>query len=150
MTGSGRYLDDITFPGLLHMGVVRSPHAHARITKISTDGALALSGVVAALGAKDLPEVGRSIPLYKAQHQEFRAFDQPVLSTGVVRYVGEPVLVVVADDPARLADALDAVVVDYDPLPPAASIEAALAAARRCTRIRPTTSLSFPVPRSAT
>lgn len=130
VTGSGRYLDDITFPGLLHMGVVRSPHAHARITKISTDGALALPGVVAALGAKDLPEVGRSIPLYKAQHQEFRAFDQPVLSTGVVRYVGEPVLVVVADDPARLADALDAVVVEYDPLPPAASIEAALAAAQ--------------------
>ena len=125
LTGSGKYLDDLTRPGMLYLGVVRSPHAHARITGISTTAAASLPGVVAVAGAKDLPEVNRPIPPYKPK-RKFRAFDQQVLAKAMVRYVGEPVAVVVAEDPRRLAEALEAVVVDYEPQPAVSSIDAAI------------------------
>jgi CO/xanthine dehydrogenase Mo-binding subunit len=64
LTGSGKYLDDFTWPGMLYLGVVRSPHAHARIAAISTAEAASLPGVVAVASAKDLPEVSRPIPPY--------------------------------------------------------------------------------------
>jgi carbon-monoxide dehydrogenase large subunit len=130
LTGRGRYLDDLTRPGLLHLGVVRSPHAHARITRIATADARALPGVVAIVTAGDLPEIQPCIPPYRLP-RKFRAFDQPVLARDVVRYVGEPVAVVVAEDPRRLADALAVVRVDYEPLPAVASVEAALENATR-------------------
>jgi carbon-monoxide dehydrogenase large subunit len=126
LTGRGRYLDDLTRPGLLHLGVVRSPHGHARINKIATAEAAALPGVVAVATATDLPEMKAVIPPYRLT-RKFRAFDQPVLAREIVRYVGEPVAIVVADDPRCLADALAAVRVDYDPLPALGSVEAALA-----------------------
>ena len=126
LTGSGRYLDDLARPGMLYLGVVRSPHAHARIAAISTAEAASLPGVVAVASAKDLPEVSHPIPPYKSERR-FRAFDQPVLAKTVVRYVGEPVAVVVAADPGRLAEALEAVAVDYEPLAAASSIDAAIA-----------------------
>ena len=110
LTGRGRFIDDIERPGMLYMGVVRSPHAHARVVKVA--------------GALDLPEVARPIPPYKAK-RKFRAYDQPVLAR-VARYVGEAVAVVVADDPRELAAAVEAVEVEYEPLPAVASTEAAL------------------------
>ena len=61
LTGRARFVDDIARPGMLHMGVVRSPHAHARITKIN------MNGVAGAFAAADLPEVARAIPPYKAK-----------------------------------------------------------------------------------
>ena len=72
LTGRGRFIDDIVRPGMLYMGVVRSPHAHARVVQIT--------------GALDLPEVARHIPPYRAK-RKFRAFDQPVLAR-TPRYVG--------------------------------------------------------------
>jgi carbon-monoxide dehydrogenase large subunit len=110
LTGRGRFIDDIQRPGMLYMGVVRSPHAHARVKSVQ--------------GALEVPEVSRPIPPYKAK-RKFRAYDQPVLAR-VARYVGEAVAVVVVEHLSDLAAAVDAVEVDYEPLPAVSSTEAAL------------------------
>ena len=127
LTGSAKFLDDLILPGMLHLGVVRSPHAHARILGIATSGATALPQVVGIFGAKDLPELDRPIPPYKAK-RKFRAFDQYVLARSIVRYVGEPVAAVVAEDLHALPAALDAVMVDYDAQPAVGSTDAAIQA----------------------
>jgi carbon-monoxide dehydrogenase large subunit len=124
--GRGRYLDDLRRPGALHLGVVRSPHPHARVDRIATGEARALPGVVGVFTAADLPEVAPGIPTPFGGSPSTRPYVQPILVRDVVRYVGEPVAVVVAEDPYRLADALDAVVVDYDPLPPVLTLDTAL------------------------
>jgi carbon-monoxide dehydrogenase large subunit len=127
LTGQGRFLDDVTRPGALRLGVVRSPHAHARVLKIAVSDALALPGVVAVWGAADLPELARPLP----SPQKGRPYELPVLARDVARYVGEPVAVVVADDAYRLADALEAVAVEYEPLPAVTSVEEAVQSAVR-------------------
>jgi carbon-monoxide dehydrogenase large subunit len=130
LAGRGRYLDDITLPDLLHLGVVRSTHAHARLGKVVVDQALALPGVVAAFTAADLPELDEPIPAY-GQLKYFRDYVQPVLARDKVRYVGEPIAALVADTAYRLADALTYVSVVYEDLPVIASTEAALGNAAR-------------------
>ena len=99
LTGAGRFLDDIVRQGVLHLGVVRSLHAHARIAKIRAAGALTQPGIVAAWAADDLPEVRRPIPGAYGAGPKGRPWAQPVLARDVVRYVGEPVAIVVAEDP---------------------------------------------------
>ncbi len=130
LVGDGRFLDDLTRDGLLHLGVVRSREAHARILKIHTGGATTLPGVVAVWTAADLPEIARPMPA----PAKGRPFAMPVLAHDVVRYAGEPVALVVADDAYRLADALDVVTVDAEPL--AALVDAA-AALESSTRLHP-------------
>ena len=125
LKGRGRYLDDLRRPGTAHLGVVRSLHAHARIRGIAHVQARAMPGV-AVFTAADLPEVARGIPVPFGSTPDTRPYLQSVLASEVVRYVGEPVAVVVADDPYRLGDAMDGVVVDYDPLPPVMTLEAAI------------------------
>ncbi len=125
VTGAGRYLDDLTLPGMVHLGVVRSTHAHARLRAIDLGPARAMRGVVAAFTAHDLPEISTPIPAY-GQLKNFRDYEQPVLARDKVRYVGEPIAAVIAEDAYALADALAGVRVDYDDLPVAASAEAAL------------------------
>ncbi len=111
---------------MIHLGVVRSVHAHARVLGIDLTRALRLHGVVAAWSAADLPEVGGGIPAaYGGQHKG-RPFTQPVLARDRVRYVGEPVAVVVAEQAPQLADALEQVLVEYEPLAPLVSAEDAL------------------------
>jgi len=131
LVGAGRYLDDLTREGMLHLGVVRSLHAHARILKVDAREALALPGVVAAWSAADLPEPARPILAGSEGVHKGRPFAAPVLARDVVRYVGEPVAAVVADDPYRVADALELVRVDCEPLPALATPEDSLAAATR-------------------
>jgi carbon-monoxide dehydrogenase large subunit len=131
LVGGGRYLDDITPEGVLHLGVVRSLHAHARVSRVDARAALALPGVVAAWTPADLPETARPIVAGSEGVHKDRPFAAPVLAQGLVRYVGEPVAAVVADDPYRLADALERVAVEYAPLPALASPEAALASPTR-------------------
>jgi carbon-monoxide dehydrogenase large subunit len=121
LAGAGRFLDDLVRPGLLHLGVVRSPYAHARVSGVDTRGALGKPGVVAAWTAADVPEVARGI----VGPQKGRPYALTVLARDVVRYAGEPVAVVIADDPYRLADALEAVTVEYEPLEVLATPEAA-------------------------
>jgi carbon-monoxide dehydrogenase large subunit len=127
LLGAGRFLDDLTRPDMVHLGVVRSTHAHARITRLEAKDARALPGVLAVWGAADLPELPRFLPGSFGGTVKARPYGQPVLARDVVRYAGEPVAVVVADSAHHLADSLPAVVVDYDDLPPLAT----LAGARR-------------------
>src|SRR2546421_2234665 len=131
LTGAGRYVDDLTRDGMLHLGVVRSAEAHARITKLALDEARALPGVVAAWSAAELPEAARAMPGAYGAGKTGRPWGQPILAKDVVRYVGEPVAVVVAESAYRVADALELAQVGYEPLPALAPVEAALASTTR-------------------
>src|SRR5437867_1184927 len=131
LTGGGRFLDDLTREGLLHLGVVRSVEAHARLAKVATDAARHFPGVVLAWSAADLGEVTPHVPTAYGGAHKGRPWAQPVLARDVVRYVGEPVAVVVAESLARLADALDAVTVGYEPLPALPTAESSLASGAR-------------------
>jgi carbon-monoxide dehydrogenase large subunit len=128
LTGSGLYVDDLRRDGMLHLGVVRSVQAHARIVRIQASRARALPGVAAVWSAADLAEIARPL----ASGTASRPFAQPVLARDVARYVGEPLAVVVAESAYRVADALELVEVEYDALPPIASVEEA---ARTATRL---------------
>jgi carbon-monoxide dehydrogenase large subunit len=125
LIGEGNFLDDLRRPRTVHLGVVRSLHAHARLLKVHTAVAAAGPGVLAAFAAADLPEVESSIPAPYGRGQGARPFTLAVLARDVVRYVGEPVAVVVAEDPYRLADALEQVAVDYEVLPAVVAASAA-------------------------
>jgi aerobic carbon-monoxide dehydrogenase large subunit len=127
VTGRGRYLDDLSLPGLVHLALVRSPHAHARIVRIEGAEARVLAGVLAVLTREDLPELAASVPPLVPEPQG-RAYFHPVLASGKVRHVGEPVAIVVARDPYRAADAVERVAVEYEVLPAAISAASAVAA----------------------
>src|SRR5690242_442660 len=94
VTGRGRYLDDLRLPGMLHLALARSPHAHARVRRIDATGADRQPGVRAVLRAADLPELAAAgiPPLIPAP--EFRAYLQPILARDTVRHVGEAVAAV--------------------------------------------------------
>jgi carbon-monoxide dehydrogenase large subunit len=126
LTGAGRYLDDLGRPGMVYLGVVRSAHAHARVIRIDASGALALPGVLGVFGPADLPEFARPIPQHLAFRERFRSFEQCALAGDKARYVGEPVAVVVADEPYRMRDAVDSVRVEYELLPAVSSVAEAL------------------------
>jgi len=128
LTGAGRYVDDLKRPGLLHMAVVRSRHAHARIIKIGVEAARALPGVAAVWTATDLPEIKRSMPAGYGGSYKGRAFQVPVLAHERVRYVGEGVAIVLAESAYAAADAAQAVEIEYEPLPVASDTEAAVTA----------------------
>jgi aerobic carbon-monoxide dehydrogenase large subunit len=117
LTGSGRYIDDLVWPGTLHVAFVRSPHAHARLGAIDTGQARSLPGVVAVLTGRDF---GAELKPLRAEAPR----DWP-LATEKVRHVGEPVAVVVAADRYVAADAADSVTVDYEALPAVVDAEAA-------------------------
>ncbi|MDO8506931.1 MAG: molybdopterin-dependent oxidoreductase, partial [Candidatus Limnocylindria bacterium] len=106
--GSFLYASDLARDGMLHGATVRSPHPRARIAAIDTQAARALPGVRAVLTNADLP----TQVLFGLMRK-----DQPVLAAGVVRYVGEPVAIVAADDPEQARLAALAVEVTYEPLP---------------------------------
>jgi aerobic carbon-monoxide dehydrogenase large subunit len=131
LTGGGRFVDDLTRAGALHLGVVRSAHSYARLTKVATAGARAMPGVVLVWSAADLVDVAAVMPTAYGGTQKGRAWAQPVLARDVVRHVGEPVAIVVAETAYQLADALEAVAVDYERLSPLAAAETALASSAR-------------------
>src|SRR6266404_2152214 len=132
LTGRGSYLDDLAFDGLTHAVVLRSPHAHAVIERLDTKSAQAMPGVLAVLTAEDARSDGLE-PLQpsaraNAQTGEPFAFaPQPLLAEGKVRYVGEPVTLIVAETQAQALDAAEQVAVDYAPLPPVTTLAAARA-----------------------
>src|SRR6059036_4149060 len=131
LVGVGRFVDDLAREGLLHLAVVRSVQAHARIAKIALAEARALRGVVAAWSAADLPETARPMPSAYGAVRKGRPWSQPILARDRVRYVGEPVAVLVAESAYRVADALELAQVGYEPLPALATVEAALASTTR-------------------
>jgi aerobic carbon-monoxide dehydrogenase large subunit len=123
LTGRGAYVDDLPLAGALHLAFVRSPVAHALIGGVAVDEARAAPGVVAVFTAEDL-----DLPAHHGFMALNDACKRPPLATGKVRFVGDPVAVVVATSKTHAVDAAEAVVVDYDPLPAAVTGEAALAA----------------------
>ncbi len=119
LTGAGRFVGDLTRPAMAHLGLVRSPHAHARVVGIDGGPARRLPGVLAVLTVRDLPALAATVPALMKE-TGFRPYHHPVLAGDRVRHVGEAVAIVVADDPYRLADAVEGVAVEYEPLPVAA------------------------------
>jgi len=124
LRGKGQYVDDVSPAGLLHAVIVRSSMAHGRIRGIDYSSALARPGVHAVITAADIGHVP-TIPLRQEQLEIFKPFEQPVIAVGKVRYVGEPVAVVVADSAAAAEDAAEAVAIDIEELPVVADCEAA-------------------------
>ncbi|MFC7276003.1 xanthine dehydrogenase family protein molybdopterin-binding subunit [Paractinoplanes rhizophilus] len=127
ITGRTRWTDNITLPGLLHMAILRSPYAHARITSIDTSAALGRPNVVAAFSGADVADVQGSLPCAWPVTEDIVHPDRPPLAVGTVRHHGEAVAVVVARDQASAMDALEAIEVDYEPLTPVLDLEQALA-----------------------
>ena len=125
--GRGRFVDDVRVDGLLHAAVLRSPHAHARLVSVDAGAARALPGVRAVLTAADVPEAA-IIPNRVPAPPGTPRYLQPAIARTVVRFVGEPVALVVADDPYVASDALGLIDVRYEPRPACASVTDALAA----------------------
>jgi carbon-monoxide dehydrogenase large subunit len=116
LTGRGTYVDDISLPGMLHAYFVRSPHARAAIRGIDASAALALAGVQAVFTAADL-NPGVKEQWHTSIGPQSPETPRPPLAEGEVRFVGDPVALVVAASRALAQDAADLVEVDYEPLP---------------------------------
>jgi aerobic carbon-monoxide dehydrogenase large subunit len=127
VTGQTRWTDNIQLPGMLHMAVLRSPMAHARISGVDVSAALEQPGVLAAFSGADLADELGSLPCAWPVTEDMVHPDHPPLAVDEVRYVGDAVAVVVARDRYAVADALEHVAVDYDPLPAVVDLEEALA-----------------------
>src|SRR6266852_1261701 len=121
--GCGRFAGDISFPHQLHMRVVRSNHAHGRVLSIDTTAARALPGVVAVWTAADIADVP-PVDFREGRIPALEPYRQPVLATDKVRYVGDPVAAVFADDPYVAEDAADLVTMEIEALPPLIAAEA--------------------------
>ncbi|HTQ87899.1 MAG TPA: xanthine dehydrogenase family protein molybdopterin-binding subunit [Streptosporangiaceae bacterium] len=118
LRGRGRFGDDVNVPGQLHARIVRSPCAHGRVQALDVSGAARAPGVAAVVTAEDLPE-GIVIPVRLViAGTDLSAFLQPVLARGTVRYVGEPLAVVVGNDPYACEDAAELVQIDIAVQPP--------------------------------
>jgi carbon-monoxide dehydrogenase large subunit len=127
ITGRTNWTENIVLPGLLHMAILRSPMAHARITHIDATPALSEPGVVAVFTGRDVADIQGSLPCAWPVTEDIVMPDRPPVAVDEVRYTGEPVAVVVARTRAAAADALGAIDVDYEPLPVVLDMEAALA-----------------------
>src|SRR5262249_23627234 len=125
VSGTSTYVDDVVIPGMVHMAVARSIHAHARIRRVDTSKAQKLPGVVAVVtGAEVAAFCGpmpcaASIPNMKNAVRQLLAIDK-------VRFVGEPIAVVVAENKYIARDAADLIEIDYEPLPAVVNPERAM------------------------
>jgi carbon-monoxide dehydrogenase large subunit len=121
LRGRGQYVDDLHREGMLHAAILRSSVPHGLIRATDLKRARGMPGVRAVFAAADIAKDGAevpTIPLRLLPTPEVMAFEQPVIAQSKVRYVGEPVAVVVADSLAQAEDAADAIELDIDPLPP--------------------------------
>src|SRR5881628_3133059 len=125
-SGAGRFVADVRVPGMLEAVVLRSRYAHARLGRIDASRALALPGVRAVLTAADVTDKA-VIPHRVAAPDGTARYLQPAIARGVVRYAGEPIALVIAEDRYVAVDALALIDVAYEPLPVCATVEAALA-----------------------
>ena len=126
LVGGGRYVDDIVRPGMVHAVIARSTHAHARIRRIDVSRALSHPGVLACVTAADLGAMP-TIPIRQGAKPSHTPYLQPPLAGERVRYVGEPIAVVVAVDRACAVDARELVEIGYDALPAFLDVEDARA-----------------------
>ena len=125
ITGSSRYVDDVRLPEMHHAAFVRSPHAHAKINSIDVSKALAAPGVVAVLSGEDVKGALGPVPCAINLPDQKPAI-RPTLAIGKVRFVGEPVAVVVASSLYAARDAAELVEVDYEPLTAVVDAEKAI------------------------
>jgi carbon-monoxide dehydrogenase large subunit len=121
VTGRARYLDDISIPGMAYAVILRSQHAHANIERVDAAAARRAPGVLAVLTAEDTQRdgLGALRPTAEANvktGEPFAFMPQPLLATGKVRYVGEPVALIIAETHNQALDAADLIAVDYVPL----------------------------------
>jgi len=125
LRGDGRYVDDVTLPGLLHAAFLRSPHAHGRVVAIRTEAAAAMPGIIRVFTFRDLQRWLKPLPFFGAPPPGLAAairFDvrqapQHAIAEVRARYVGEIVAMVIADDPYRAEDAVQCIEVDWEELP---------------------------------
>jgi carbon-monoxide dehydrogenase large subunit len=127
ITGRTMWTENVTLPGMLHLAILRSPMAHARITRVDTSAALREPGVVTAFSGRDVAETQGSLPCAWPVTEDMVHPDHPPLAVDEVRHAGEAVAVVVARDRASAVDALATIEVDYEPLPVVLDMEEALA-----------------------
>jgi carbon-monoxide dehydrogenase large subunit len=123
LRGQATFIEDLELPRQLHVAFARAEYPHARLRTIRTADALLVEGVEAVASAYDLG--ARSIPAV-VPHPALRPCGQPILADGVVRYVGEPIVAVVAENRAAAEDGASAVQIDYEPLQPVPNAEAAV------------------------
>ncbi len=130
LTGQALFVDDVHLQDMLHAAFVRSPYAHAHIASIDTSAALEIEGVIAIFTADDLGDYWKPGPLLVSpppiKDIVFHERTQVPLAKDKVRFVGEPVVLILADSRYIAEDAVDLVWVDYDPLPAVVDLELAL------------------------
>ena len=126
LTGKAAFTDDIKLPHMLHAAILRSPHAHARISAIDATKALAIPGVAGVFTFQDVAALAKPIPVRLYPLPGLEQFLQYPLARDRVRCVGEPVAVVVADSRYLAEDGLDAMDVTYEPLPAVTNVHQAL------------------------
>jgi carbon-monoxide dehydrogenase large subunit len=122
LSGAARYIDDIRRPGMLHLSLVRAQHAHARILDIDISALADIGFEVLVFTGADTK--GLSVKAHQ-DVPEMQYSEQPILAEEKMRFVGEPVAAVLADDPYQAEDAAELIVVDHDPLPVVATMEQA-------------------------
>ena len=136
LTGGGRFTDDLAESGAARAVMVRSPYPHARILDVDASAARSLAGVLCVLTGRDIegtigpvPTLARTAPYARLNRDGAPMPDpgQPALATTKARYAGEPVAMVVAETDAQALDAVEAVAVDYEPLPTVTTYEQARA-----------------------
>jgi carbon-monoxide dehydrogenase large subunit len=121
LRGRGQFVDDVPAVGALHAAILRSPVAHGRIRAVDCTAARKRPGVRAVLTASEVKHALGQVPVIALRQEllpDFVPYQQPVIARGKVRYVGEPIAVVVADSAALAEDALEAIAPDIEPLPP--------------------------------
>src|SRR5262249_37498157 len=127
LRGRGEYVDDLKLDGLLYAVILRSQVAHGRIRSLDVAAAKQLPGVHTVITAqeiaKDMPGGPPVIPMRRQPRPEFKPYEQPVLAHDKVRYVGEPIAVVLAASVAIGEDALEAITLEIETLPAVADSE---------------------------
>ena len=127
IAGRTRWTDNLTLPGLVHMAILRSPHAHARITNIETAAAKDMPGVLAVFTGRDFADEQGSLPCAWPITADMKAPNAPAIAVDQVNFAGEAVAIVVARSAYEAADALEAIDPDYDELPVVLDMAAAIA-----------------------
>ena len=128
ITGRTRWTDNMTPPGTLHLAILRSPVAHARIASIDVEEARQMPGVQAVITGRDIADEQGSLPCAWPITDDMKAPTAPALAVDAVNFAGEAVAVVAARSAAEARDALDAIDVDYEDLPVVLDMESALEA----------------------
>ncbi|MFI7676104.1 xanthine dehydrogenase family protein molybdopterin-binding subunit [Actinophytocola sp. NPDC049390] len=126
ITGRTRWTDNLTLPGLLHMAVLRSPMAHARITNVDASAAKEMPGVVGVFTGQDLADEQGSLPCAWPITDDMKAPAAPSIAVDKVNFAGEVVAVVVARSAYEAADALESIDIDYEDLPVVLDMAAAV------------------------